>query len=124
MRRTITARFAVTAAVLVTAVAGLTAGAAPASAHAQDWNIPGHDLHYPMYPTCTKHMNAFEPGYGTMTCKAEYRVNRANWKFTEINTNICPPLGKLERITLYYVLNPVQGGVTWDRVLAGFSMHW
>jgi hypothetical protein len=33
-------------------------------------------------------------------------------------------MGKLQRITLDYVLSPASGGVTTTRVLAGFSMHW
>jgi hypothetical protein len=65
-----------------------------------------------------------EAGYGTQTCKGEYTVNKSNYMFTQDNTRVCPAVGKVQRITLDYVLNPASGGVTTTRVLAGFSMHW
>lgn len=121
MKRASKTRVLLAAAAAMAALGGSAATAVPASA--QDWNIP-HNIHYPSFPECHTHMSPFQSGYGTMTCKGEYRVNRGNYKFTEENTNSCPAVGKWQRITLYYVLNPADGGVTWTKVLAGFSMHW
>jgi hypothetical protein len=122
MRGTTTTRMLVTGAAVVTALAGFTAAAAPADA-AANWNIP-KNIRYPFYPECDTHMSPYQKGYGTMTCKGEYTVNSSNYKFTEDNTHACPVRGKLQRITLDYVLNPAEGGVTTTKVLAGFSMHW
>ena len=98
-------------------------GAAAAPADAANWNIPSN-IHYPFFPECNTHMSAYEAGYGTQTCKGEYTVNKSNYMFTQDNTRVCPAVGKVQRITLDYVLNPASGGVTTTRVLAGFSMHW
>ena len=121
MRHTFTARLLLAGTTVMAVVAGFAATAIPASA--QNWNIPGN-IRYPFFPECDTHMSPFYPGYGTMTCKGEYRVNRGNYMFTQDNTHSCPVMGKLQRITLDYVLNPADGGVTTTRVLAGFSMHW
>jgi hypothetical protein len=116
-----TARLLLAGTTVMAALGGLAATAVPASA--QNWNIP-HNIRYPFFPECNRHRSPFEPGYGTMTCKGEYKVNRGNYMFTQDNTHSCPVMGKLQRITLYYVLNPADGGVTTTKVLAGFSMHW
>jgi hypothetical protein len=116
-----TKRAVVAGAVAAVAIGGFAAFAAP-SAAAADWNIPWHDLHYPFFPQCNKHIGP--SGYGTETCKAYYTVNRGNYTFTEDNINSCPAMGAVEHITIDYVLNPVGGGVTWNRVLVGFAMHW
>lgn len=121
MKRTFTTRLLLAGTTVMAALGGLAATAVPASA--QNWNIP-HNIHYPYSPQCNTHMSPFEPGYGTRTCKGEYKVNRGNDMFTQDNTHSCPVMGKVQRITLYYVLNPADGGVTTTRVLAGFSMHW
>lgn len=106
---------------LMGALAGTGAAAAPADA--ANWNIPSN-IHYPFFPECNTHMSAYEAGYGTQSCKGEYTVNKSNYMFTQDNTRVCPAVGKVQRITLDYVLNPASGGVTTTRVLAGFSMHW
>jgi hypothetical protein len=121
MGRTFTTRLLLAGTTAVAALAGSAAAAIPASA--ANWHIPGN-IRYPFFPECDTHMSPFYPGYGTMTCKGEYRVNRGNYMFTQDNTHSCPVAGKLQRITLYYVLNPANGGVTTTKVLAGFSMHW
>ena len=121
MKHTFTTRLLLGGAAVLAAVTGPAAIAIPA--HAQNWNIPGN-IHYPFYPECDTHMSAFYPGYGTMSCKGEYTVNRSNYQFTQGNTHSCPAMGKVQRITLDYVLNPASGGVTTTKVLAGFSMHW
>lgn len=115
------ARLLAGGATAVAALTGLAGTAVPASA--ANWNIPSN-IRYPFYPECNTHMSAFESGYGTMTCKGEYTVNRKNYMFTQDNTHRCPVLGTVQRITLDYVLNPANGGVTTTKVLAGFSMHW
>ncbi len=106
---------------LTAALAGTGVAAAPANA--ANWNIPSN-IHYPFFPECNTHMNPYEAGYGTQTCKGEYTVSKSNYMFTQDNTRVCPAVGKVQRITLDYVLNPASGGVTTTRVLAGFSMHW
>jgi hypothetical protein len=121
MRRVLTTRLLLAGATAVAALAGSAAAAAPASA--ANSNIPGN-IRYPFFPECDTHMSLFYPGYGTMTCKGEYQVNRGNYMFTQDNTHSCPAMGKLQRITLDYVLNPANGGVTTKKALAGFSMHW
>jgi hypothetical protein len=121
MRYAFKTRMLLAGAAVMATLAGFAATAVPASA--QDWNIP-RNITYPHFPECDTHMNPYLAGYGTMTCEGIYRVNRSNYKFTEDNTNSCPAVGKWQRITLYYVLNPADGGVTWTKVLAGFSMHW
>lgn len=115
-------RMLLTVAVAVVALAGAAATAAPAEA--ADWNIPWKSIHYPFFPECNTHMSPYYSGYGTQTCKGYYIVNRRNYKFTEDNIHMCPALGKRQNITLDYVLNPAEGGVTSTRVFAGFSMHW
>lgn len=122
MRIAAKTRILLIGAVATALAAGAIATAAPAQA--ADWNIPWRSIHYPFYPECTTHMNPFEPGYGTQVCKGYYVVNRRNYKFTQDNTHVCPALGKVQRITLDYVLNPTGGGVTSARTLAGFSMRW
>jgi hypothetical protein len=121
MKRAFVTRLLLAGTIAVAALVGSVAATVPA--HAANWNIPSN-IKYPFYPECNTHMNAFEPGYGTMTCKGEYKVNRGNYIFTQDNTHSCPRLGKEQRITLDYVLNPASGGVTTTKVLAGFSMHW
>lgn len=121
MRYAFKPRMLLAGATVLAPLAGFTAAAVPAGA--QDWNIPPN-ITYTHFPECVTHMNPYLTGYGTMTCEGLYKVNRRNYKFTEDNTNSCPVLGKLQRITLDYVLNPADGGVTWTKVLAGFSMHW
>jgi hypothetical protein len=121
MKRPLAKRLVVAGAIAAAALAGTAAATAPASA--ANWNIPGN-IRYPFFPECNKHMSPYYPGYGTMTCKGEYRVNRGNYQFTQDNTHSCPVMGKVQRITLDYVLNPASGGVTTTRTLAGFSMHW
>ena len=122
MRHMFTARLLLLAGTTVmAALGGLAATTVPASA--QNWHIP-HNIRYPFFPECSTHMSPFGPGYGTMTCKGEYKVNRGNYMFTQDNTHSCPAMGKLQRITLYYVLNPADGGVTTTKVLAGFRMRW
>ena len=116
-------RIVATCASVLATLTCCVAVAAPASAHTQNWNIPGN-IQYPFYPACDTHMSPVYQGYGTMTCHGEYRIDRANYIFTQDNTGVCPRLGDLQRITLDYVLNPASGGVTTTRVLAGFSMHW
>ena len=115
------ARSLVAGVALMGALAGTGAAAAPADA--ANWNIPSN-IHYPFFPECNTHMSAYEAGYGTQTCKGEYTVNKSNYMFTQDNTRACPAVGKVQRITLDYVLNPASGGVTTTRVLAGFSMRW
>lgn len=121
MKLGFTARLLLAGTTAVAALAGSGLAAGPASA--ANWNIP-RNIRYPFYPECATHMSPVYPGYGTMTCKGEYKVNRSNYLFTQDNTHSCPAMGKLQRITLDYVLNPASGGVTTTRVLAGFSMHW
>ena len=75
----------------VLAGTGIAAGAA----NAANWNIPSN-LHYPFFPECNTHMNAYEAGYGTQTCKGEYTVNKSNYMFTQDNADACPALGKVE----------------------------
>jgi hypothetical protein len=120
MRRSVFRRLGLLGSGLVTLVAALVL-AAPAEA--QDWNIP-NNIRYSFYPTCDTHMDPFQSGYGTMTCRGEYIVNRSNYIFTQDNIHACPSMGVSQRITLDYVLNPADGGVTTTKVLAGFSMHW
>jgi hypothetical protein len=107
--------------IAVTALAGAVAVAGPASA--ANWHIP-NNIRYPFEPLCDTHMSPVYPGYGTMTCRGECKVNRSNYKFTEDNTRSCPAMGKYQQITLDYVLNLANGGVTTTKTLAGFSMHW
>lgn len=115
------ARLLTGGALAVAALTGLAATAVPASA--ANWNIP-HNIRYPFFPECNRHMSPVYPGYGTMTCKGVYRVNRSNYRFTQDNTHRCPALGTWQRITLDYVLNPASGGVTTTKSRAGFTMHW
>ena len=75
----------------VLAGTGIAAGAA----NAANWNILSN-LHYPFFPECNTHMNAYEAGYGTQTCKGEYTVNKSNYMFTQDNADACPALGKVE----------------------------
>jgi hypothetical protein len=121
VKRRLAKRLVLAGAIAAATLAGTAAVAVPASA--ANWNIPGN-IRYPFFPQCNTHMNPYYPGYGTMTCKGEYRVNRGNYRFTQDNTGACPAMGKNQRITLDYVLNPASGGVTTTRTLAGFSMHW
>jgi len=121
MKHAFAARLLLAGTAAIAALGGTAAAAAPASA--ANWNIP-RSITYPFFPECNTHMNPFYPGYGTMSCKGEYRVNRGNYLFTQDNTHSCPVIGKVQRITLDYVLNPASGGVTTTKVLAGFSMHW
>ena len=122
MKVTTTMRMLLTGAVAAAVFAGFAVTAAPAEA--ADWNIPWKDIHYPFFPQCDTHTSPFAPGYGTETCKGSYVVNRRNYQFTQDNIHLCPALGKVQHITIDYVLNPASGGVTWTRVLAGFAMHW
>ncbi|HXL95971.1 MAG TPA: hypothetical protein VN969_44230 [Streptosporangiaceae bacterium] len=121
MKRSLRTRLLLASTIAVAALAGTGAAAVPASA--ANWNIPGN-IRYPFYPACDTHMSPVYAGYGTMTCKGEYKVNRGNYQFTQDNTGSCPAMGKLQRITLDYVLNPASGGVTTTKTLAGFSMYW
>ncbi len=121
MQLTTKARIVLAGVALMAALAGTELAAAPANA--ANWNIPSN-IRYPFFPECNTHMSPYDAGYGTQTCKGEYIVNRSNYIFTQDNTRVCPALGKLQRITLDYVLNPASGGVTTTKVLAGFSMHW
>jgi hypothetical protein len=115
-------RTLLTGVVMLAALAGTVTTATPAEA--AGGVIPWKSIHYPFYPECNTHMSPIASGYGTQTCKGYYIVNSSNYKFTEDNIHACPALGKVQRITLDYVLNPASGGVTWTRVLAGFAMHW
>lgn len=64
-----TARLLAGGAAAMAALTGLVVTAVPASA--ANWNIP-HNIRYPFSPMCDTHMNPFNAGYGTMTCKGIY----------------------------------------------------
>jgi hypothetical protein len=121
MQLAMKARAGLAGVALIGALAATGVLAAPANA--ANWKIPSN-IRYPFFPECNTHMSASEAGYGTQTCKGEYTVNKSNYMFTQDNTGVCPAIGKLQRITLDYVLNPASGGVTTTKVFAGFSMHW
>ena len=121
MKHSLPARLLLASTIGMAALAGTAAAAVPASA--ANWHIPSN-IHYPFYPECDTHMSPGNPGYGTMTCRGEYKINHSNYKFTQDNTHSCPVMGRYQRITLDYVLNPASGGVTTTKTLAGFSMHW